>query len=151
MRPFYCISFFFLCPLIVQVCPWPDDTPLTCTPTFQLQIYCGMSPSTSRIFSFLTWTVPEPFSGFPSKIDSLMFEPELQEWANASTAHAKLTASLTPDVMFAIDRYYFSHYCKIFRSGAFGLANASIPMVRSEPPPPLSTRSLAVRLNSTLP
>ena len=26
-------------------------------------------------------------------------------------------------------RYYFSHYCKIFRSGAFGLANASIPML----------------------
>lgn len=30
---------------------------------------------------------------------------------------------------FAIDRFYFNHYCKIFRSNAFGRANSTIPMV----------------------
>jgi hypothetical protein len=29
----------------------------------------------------------------------------------------------------AIHRFYFNHYCKMFRSNAFGRANATIPMV----------------------
>lgn len=29
----------------------------------------------------------------------------------------------------AIDRFYFNHYCKIFRSNAFGRANSTVPMV----------------------
>ncbi|KAL7411351.1 hypothetical protein BDY24DRAFT_364703 [Mrakia frigida] len=61
--------------------------------------------------------------------DSLTFEPELQDWVKAGSANAKLETPLTDEISFAIDRYYFSHYCKIFRSGAFGLANATIPMV----------------------
>lgn len=28
-----------------------------------------------------------------------------------------------------MDRFYFNHYCKIFRSNAFGRANSTIPMV----------------------
>lgn len=29
---------------------------------------------------------------------------------------------------YAVDRFYFNHYCKIFRSNAFGRANSTIPM-----------------------
>lgn len=48
--------------------------------------------------------------------DSLTYEPELQEWINAGqkyTAAEKMAMPLTDEIQFAIDRYYFSHYCKI--------------------------------------
>lgn len=43
--------------------------------------------------------------------DSLMFEPEMQEWANADTAELKLKAALTPEVMFAVDRSVLRLVC----------------------------------------
>ncbi|CDZ97664.1 hypothetical protein [Phaffia rhodozyma] len=61
--------------------------------------------------------------------DSLMFEPEMQDWLECGTPEKRKDFPLSNDIMFCIDRYYFSHYCKIFRTGKFGLANASIPMV----------------------
>ncbi|KAI0290515.1 hypothetical protein BC826DRAFT_1092547 [Russula brevipes] len=50
--------------------------------------------------------------------DAIVREPELQEWY-----------PLTPEMLSAIDRFYFNHYCQIFRSGAFARANSSIPML----------------------
>lgn len=136
-----------------------EDKPFHCLVGGGDQIYCDRCacPPAPRLLP--GWPLSEADKR-PPPFSSLMFEPEMQEWANAGTAHAKINASLTPEVMFAIDRcvrprshpllarcafvsfaradtpppssscrYYFSHYCKIFRSGAFGLANASIPML----------------------
>nr|ODN95442.1 plasma membrane protein [Cryptococcus depauperatus CBS 7855] len=61
--------------------------------------------------------------------DALTREPELQGWINAPDRKSKLGFPLSEDMRFAIDRFYFNHYCKIFRSNAFGRANATIPMV----------------------
>lgn len=33
---------------------------------------------------------------------------------------------LTDEMRFAIDRFYFNHYCQTFRSGAFARANSSM-------------------------
>ncbi|WVQ79519.1 hypothetical protein IAT38_001618 [Cryptococcus sp. DSM 104549] len=61
--------------------------------------------------------------------DALTREPELQGWINAPDRKSKLAYPLTDEMRSAIDRFYFNHYCKIFRSNAFGRANCSIPMV----------------------
>ncbi|KAG8739041.1 hypothetical protein FRC10_006236 [Ceratobasidium sp. 414] len=61
--------------------------------------------------------------------DVLMREPELQGYIALKTPKEKITAPLTDEVAFAIDRFYFSHYCLVFRNGAFAKANSSIPMV----------------------
>jgi len=61
--------------------------------------------------------------------DPITREPELQDWINAPNAEAKINTPLTDEVRYAVDRFYFNHYCKIFRSNAFGRANSTIPMV----------------------
>jgi len=61
--------------------------------------------------------------------DAITREPELQPWINAPNKDAKLATPLTEEIKTAVDRFYFNHYCKIFRSNAFGRANSSIPMV----------------------
>lgn len=61
--------------------------------------------------------------------DSITREPELQPWINSVLPFTKHKSPLTHEIESAIDRYYFSHYCKIFRTGAFGQANGQIPMV----------------------
>ncbi|KAH7340971.1 hypothetical protein B0J17DRAFT_653550 [Rhizoctonia solani] len=61
--------------------------------------------------------------------DAMMREPELQAYIGLKTAKEKISAPLTDDVAFAIDRFYFSHYCLEFRRGMFAKANSSIPMV----------------------
>ncbi|WWC65575.1 uncharacterized protein I303_108193 [Kwoniella dejecticola CBS 10117] len=61
--------------------------------------------------------------------DALTREPEMQPWITAPDRHSKLTCPLTEEIREAVDRFYFNHYCKIFRSNAFGRANSSIPMV----------------------
>jgi hypothetical protein len=33
---------------------------------------------------------------------------------------------LTPEILDAIDRFYFNHYCRSFGSGAFARANSSM-------------------------
>jgi len=38
----------------------------------------------------------------------------------------KKISQLTDEIAFAIDRFYFSHYCKSFRSGGFARANSSM-------------------------
>ncbi|TFY74486.1 hypothetical protein EWM64_g9525 [Hericium alpestre] len=61
--------------------------------------------------------------------DGLTREPELQEWVNDPNAEHKRNFPLTQEILSAIDRFYFNHYCHIFRSGAFARANSSIPMM----------------------
>ncbi|WWC73414.1 uncharacterized protein I206_107381 [Kwoniella pini CBS 10737] len=61
--------------------------------------------------------------------DALTREPEMQPWITAPDRHSKLNCPLTDEIREAVDRFYFNHYCKIFRSNAFGRANSSIPMV----------------------
>ncbi|ODN78326.1 hypothetical protein L202_03970 [Cryptococcus amylolentus CBS 6039] len=61
--------------------------------------------------------------------DAITREPELQNWINAPDRKSKLASPLTDEIRLAVDRFYFNHYCKIFRSNAFGRANSTIPMV----------------------
>ncbi|KAG9097813.1 hypothetical protein FRC06_007159 [Ceratobasidium sp. 370] len=61
--------------------------------------------------------------------DVLMREPELQGYVALKTPKEKITAPLTDEIAYAIDRFYFSHYCLVFRNGSFAKANSSIPMV----------------------
>ncbi|KAG7092398.1 hypothetical protein E1B28_008755 [Marasmius oreades] len=61
--------------------------------------------------------------------DPLTREPELQEWVTRTKAEGKKRYPLSDEITNAIDRFFFSHYCKQFRSGAFARANSSIPMV----------------------
>ncbi|WVR08312.1 hypothetical protein IAU60_005365 [Kwoniella sp. DSM 27419] len=61
--------------------------------------------------------------------DALTREPEMQSWINAPDRASKLGTELTEEIKEAVDRFYFNHYCKIFRSNAFGRANSTIPMV----------------------
>lgn len=61
--------------------------------------------------------------------DAITREPELQGWINATSRAEKINTPLTEEIKSAVDRFYFNHYCKIFRSNAFGRANCSIPMV----------------------
>lgn len=61
--------------------------------------------------------------------DALTREEELQGWINAPNREKKLGYELTPLMKHCVDRFYFNHYCKIFRSNAFGRANSTIPMV----------------------
>lgn len=42
--------------------------------------------------------------------------------------HSHLVTSILTPALVSLCRYYFSRYCNIFRSGAFGIANATIPM-----------------------
>lgn len=61
--------------------------------------------------------------------DPIVREPELEEWVNEKDKDRKFALQVTPEISYAIDRYYFHHYCNMFRKGAFGRANCSIPMM----------------------
>lgn len=61
--------------------------------------------------------------------DGVVREPELQEWVTMSKSDKKRTYPMTDEILAAIDRFYFNHYCQTFRSGAFARANSSIPMI----------------------
>ncbi|KAK7467073.1 hypothetical protein VKT23_004134 [Stygiomarasmius scandens] len=61
--------------------------------------------------------------------DGLTREPELQEWVAKMKPEDKKNFPLTDEIAQAIDRFYFSHYCQSFRTGAFARANSSIPMM----------------------
>ncbi|KAF9069811.1 hypothetical protein BDP27DRAFT_1324632 [Rhodocollybia butyracea] len=58
--------------------------------------------------------------------DGLTREPELQEWVAKIKPEDKQSYPLTDEILQAIDRFYFNHYCQVFRSGAFARANSSI-------------------------
>ncbi|KAI0781344.1 hypothetical protein BD413DRAFT_27799 [Trametes elegans] len=61
--------------------------------------------------------------------DSIIREPELQDWVTQTKPEAKKNYRLTEEMALAIDRFYFNHYCQSFRSGAFARANSTIPML----------------------
>ncbi|EEB87675.1 hypothetical protein MPER_14903, partial [Moniliophthora perniciosa FA553] len=58
--------------------------------------------------------------------DALTREPELQDWVAKMKPGERKNYPLTSEIAEAIDRFYFSHYCKAFRSGAFARANSSM-------------------------
>ncbi|KAF9484877.1 hypothetical protein BDN70DRAFT_871851, partial [Pholiota conissans] len=61
--------------------------------------------------------------------DSLMREPEMQEWVGKMKPEDRKQYKLTEEMELAIDRFFFNHYCQSFRRGAFARANCSIPML----------------------
>ncbi|PCH38463.1 hypothetical protein WOLCODRAFT_66563 [Wolfiporia cocos MD-104 SS10] len=61
--------------------------------------------------------------------DGVVREPEMQEWVNMPKSNKKTHFPLSDEMRIAIDRFYFNHYCHMFRSGAFARANSSIPML----------------------
>ncbi|KAJ3761059.1 hypothetical protein EV360DRAFT_93213 [Lentinula raphanica] len=58
--------------------------------------------------------------------DGLTREPELQEWVSKLKPEEKQNYQLTDEIAEAIDRFYFNHYCQVFRTGAFARANCSM-------------------------
>lgn len=58
--------------------------------------------------------------------DAVVREPEMQEWLQTQNATDKLNFACTPEMKLAIDRFYFNHYCSMFRSGAFARANSTM-------------------------
>ncbi len=56
----------------------------------------------------------------------LIREPELQDWLNLPKAEQRIKQPMTPEMEAAIDRFYFNHYCRMFQSGAFARATASM-------------------------
>jgi hypothetical protein len=55
--------------------------------------------------------------------DGVIREPELQEWLHTAKQDVKKSYKLTDEILFAMDRFYFNHYCQVFRSGVFAKAN----------------------------
>jgi hypothetical protein len=51
-----------------------------------------------------------------------MKEPELQEYVKLKTSEEKIRYPLTESIAFTMDRYYFNHYCLVFRNGCFARA-----------------------------
>ncbi|TFK88792.1 hypothetical protein K466DRAFT_575189 [Polyporus arcularius HHB13444] len=58
--------------------------------------------------------------------DSIVREPELQDWVTQMKPEAKKNYFLSDEMRLAIDRFFFNHYCQNFRSGAFARANSTM-------------------------
>ncbi|KAI0806950.1 hypothetical protein C8Q74DRAFT_1312933 [Fomes fomentarius] len=58
--------------------------------------------------------------------DSIVREPEMQDWVTQTKPEAKRNYHLTDEMRLAIDRFFFNHYCQTFRSGAFARANSTM-------------------------
>ena len=79
----------------------------------------------------LTHHADEPFhaligGGDQLYCDSIIREPEMQDWVNQSKPENKKNYQLTEEMALAIDRFFFNHYCQSFRSGAFARANSTM-------------------------
>merc|ERR1712093_733537 len=61
--------------------------------------------------------------------DAIAKEPELMSWMNEKDDKVKMAAHLSDEMRLAVDRFFFNHYTKWFRNGAFGRAIACIPML----------------------
>lgn len=61
--------------------------------------------------------------------DGIVREPEMQDWVTTKGGDKKKTFPLSEEMRFAIDRFYFNHYCQVFRNGAFARANSSMCVV----------------------
>lgn len=84
------------------------------------QLYCDsyvFLPAPSRV----------AYKYLPDRLTRrLMREPEMQDWVSRSKAEEKRTYPLSREMELAIDRFFFSHYCQAFRTGAFARANCSM-------------------------
>ena len=60
------------------------------------------------------------------RVFRLVREPEMQEWLTQQDQDVKKRMALTQEIVEAVDRFYFNHYCNAFRSGAFARANSSM-------------------------
>lgn len=58
--------------------------------------------------------------------DGIVREPEMQDWVSTKLPDKKRNYPLSEEMRIAIDRFYFNHYCQVFRSGAFARANSSM-------------------------
>ena len=58
--------------------------------------------------------------------DAVIREPEMQEWVTTQKPEKRMAFQMTQEMLFAIDRFFFNHYCQVFRSGAFARANSSM-------------------------
>lgn len=68
--------------------------------------------------------------------DGVIREPELQDWLHTTNQDTKMNYRLTEEIQAAIDRFYFNHYCNVFRSGVFSKANCRMwvhPMISRVP------------------
>ncbi|GAC98403.1 plasma membrane protein [Pseudozyma hubeiensis SY62] len=61
--------------------------------------------------------------------DTLVREPEMQEWNNQSDPKKRMKMPLTDEIRTCIDRYMFNHYCEWFGGGSFAKSIAQIPMI----------------------
>ncbi|KAG0146474.1 hypothetical protein CROQUDRAFT_44351 [Cronartium quercuum f. sp. fusiforme G11] len=61
--------------------------------------------------------------------DAIAKEPEMADWLREKDQIKKKAAVMSASMSIALDRFFFSHYCNWFRSGAFGKAISSIPMM----------------------
>jgi hypothetical protein len=55
-----------------------------------------------------------------------MREPEMQGWVSLSKPEEKKSFALSLEMELGIDRFFFNHYCRAFRRGAFARANCSM-------------------------
>ena len=55
-----------------------------------------------------------------------MREVEVQPWIALKTNEEKRAYAMTDELRFAIDRFYFNHYCLHFRTGMFARCNRSM-------------------------
>ena len=72
-----------------------------------------------------------------------MREATLQDWIKMKQEE-KNRHPVTEEMAFAIDRFYFNHYCQSFRRGAFARANSSMCVI-SHNPVPCSLNSTSAR------
>lgn len=61
--------------------------------------------------------------------DSLLKEPEMEEWLGITSVIEREKIQCKPHWMEAIERYYFNRYCTWFSQGAYGQALAAIPSI----------------------
>ena len=57
----------------------------------------------------------------------------MQGWLNKPKSEERRRYALSDEMLSAIDRFYFNHYCQSFRSGAFARANSSMYVCRRLP------------------
>lgn len=69
---------------------------------------------------------------FPTRlpiIHSLRYTAELHDWLTSEDMEWKAEQPCTGEMRFAMNRFFFTHYCQWFRNGGFAKAIASIPQV----------------------
>ena len=95
------------------------------------------SPSIYSLVAAIKFTAMRALFGLTSArpeselYSRVVMEPEMQGWLKLNNPEEKMNYPLTKEIEFAIDRFYFNHYCQSFRSGAFARANSSMYVCQS--------------------